>query len=504
MYKNRKKIVALALAAVMCTASLAGCKNNRDTQTEQEEYLGENIEDVQLFPTLDTSFVGDPMPYYEDGVFHVFYLEDLRDGKAGYHPWSLYETSNFYEYENKGEVIPYGNSLEDQDIALGTGSVIKDHNGLYHAFYTGHNDTYSPKEAVMHATSTDMVNWTKIPEDILYAGEAYAADDFRDPYVLYVEAEKQYWMLVSTRNESTGILAKFTSKDLKTWTDAGTFFVNDMGTDSNLECASLVEYQGKWYLSFSDQWPDRVFHYRVSDDINGSFEIPEQDIIDGNGFYAGRLETDGDNLYAFGWNATKNNHMDSEDYNWAGNLVVHQLKKQENGELRPVLNEQVKEKMSKELTLKPVNMTKTVRNKKGSYTFAGKQYESIEFKELCGSYLLEGTIKNFANSERFGFTFNADENGVGNLNLVFHVKENKIAFYNTNEIEQGKPQSEIPMDFTNIDELSVSILLADGVASMYVNNQCALTARMYASQGNKWGIFGNNSDIQLENVRIFK
>lgn len=117
----------------------------------------------------------------------------------------------------------------------------------------------------------------------------YSKDDFRDPYVLYVEEEGQYWMLVTARSED----------------------------------------QGKWYLSFSDQWPDRQFHYRVSDSVYGPFEKPEQDVVDGNGFYAGRLETDGENIYAFGWNGTKNEHFDGEDYAWGGNLVVHQMKMQQ-------------------------------------------------------------------------------------------------------------------------------------------------------------------------------
>lgn len=501
-----KTSVALTLA-VLSVSCLAGCKYDTKLKSEPEKYLGENmeesVEDVQLFPTLDTSFVGDPMPYYEDGIFHIFYLEDLRDGKVGYHPWALYETSNFYDYENKGEVIPYGDSMEAQDIALGTGSVIKDKAGVYHAFYTGHNDTYAPKEAVMHATSMDMVNWTKIPEDTLYAGKAYSSDDFRDPYVLYVEEENQYWMLVSTRNENTGILAKYTSADLKTWEDAGIFFTNDMGTDSNLECSTLLQYDGKWYLSFSDQWPDRIFHYRVSDDINGEFIIPEQDFIDGNGFYAGRLETDGSHLYAFGWNATKNNHMDSEEYNWAGNLVVHQLLKQENGELFPVVNRYVKEKLNQELTLIPTRITKTIDRRKNQYTFAGGQYEAVVFNKLIGSYLFEGTIKNFQNSERFGFTFNTEEKGLGDINLVFDVKKNKIRFYNTNELYQEDAQSEISMDFAGVSELNISILIADGVVSMYVNDQYAMTARMYASQGTNWGIFGIYSGIQIENVKIY-
>lgn len=351
--------------------------------------------------------------------------------------------SNFYEYESHGEVIPYADSMEEQDIALGTGSVIKDKEGIYHAFYTGHNDTYEPREAVMHAASTDMVKWTKLPEDTLYAGETYSQNDFRDPYVRYVEEEDQYWMLVSTRSGDKGILAKYISKDLKTWEDDGIFFENDMGTDSNLECPTLIQYQGKWYLSFSDQWPDRVFHYRVGDSINGPFEIPVQDEIDGNGFYAGRLESDGENLYAFGWNATKNQHMDSEEYNWGGNLVVHQLKQMENGALVPVVKTQIKEKMNQELSLEPINMTETIEYGNYGYAFAGEEYEAVIFNDLLGSYLFECRIKNFKNSRQFGFSFNMDETEIGNLNMVFDIPENKLKFYNTPEIIEEQAQTEM-------------------------------------------------------------
>lgn len=505
-----KRIYALTMVGMVCLAGVSGCGKNAGNENEGEtetyigESLGENVEDYQLFPTLDTSFVGDPMPYYEDGVFHIFYLEDLRDGKVGYHPWTLYETSNFYEYENRGEVIPYANSIEEQDIALGTGSVIKDESGLYHAFYTGHNDTYQPKEAVMHATSNDMINWTKIPGDTFYAADTYSKDDFRDPYVLYVEEEKQYWMLVATRQDNEGIIAKYTSEDLKTWKDAGVFFKNDMGTDSNLECPSLLQYHGKWYLSFSDQWPQRQFHYRVSNTVNGPFEVPEQDVVDGNGFYAGRLESDGENLYVFGWNGTKNQHLDSEEYAWAGNLVVHQLRQKDNGDLVPVLNTSIKEKMNHELSLEPIGMTETIQKAGDDYTFYGKDYEVVEFKELLGSYLFECTIKNFKNSQQFGFAFNMDENDVGALNIVFNIKENKIEFYNSDEIYNRAPQSDMDMDFENIDELNVSLLIGDGVVSVYVNDQCALTARMYTSQGKTWGIFGRNSCARYEDVKICK
>lgn len=502
-----KRMFVWLLVAALALSCLAGCSQNEaqpEAEEDDETFLGESIEDAQPYPRSDAGYVGDPMPFFDDGVFHVFYLLDTRTGNGGYHPWALYNTTDFCTFEDVGEVLPFATEGTAQDLALGTGCVIKGQDGQYHAFYTGHNDTFSPKEAVMHATSGDLLSWTKCPEDTLYAGEAYSQDDFRDPYVLWVPEENQYWMLVTTRNGQTGIIVRYTSTDLKTWTDEGVFFVNDMGTDSNMECPSLLFFNGKWYLSFSDQWPNRYFHYRVSDAIDGPFSIPEQDVIDGNGFYAGRLETDGESLYAFGWNGMKVGHDDSADYDWGGNLVVHQLAQREDGSLVPVPNEKLAAGMNHELKLNPLRMTESVKRDGNSYQCAGKEYEAVEFKDILGSYLFKTTVKNFADAERFGIAFATDDEAVGALNLVLDVKNGSIAFYNTSAMYSADPQSELPFDFSGLEELALTVTICNGVVSLNVNGTCAMTARMYASQGGTWGLFAANSPVVFEDVSLYK
>src|SRR5699024_8075926 len=120
------------------------------------------------------------------------------------------------------------------------------------------------------------------------------------------------------------------------WEDQGVFFENDMGSDGNLECPSLIEYNGKWYLAFSDQWPDRVTHYRIADSPNGPFKKPDTfDHFDSNAYYAGQLQKDDQgNLYIFAWIPTKEAHDDNKPYNWAGNLAIHQLKQENDGTLK--------------------------------------------------------------------------------------------------------------------------------------------------------------------------
>ncbi|WP_024866299.1 glycoside hydrolase family 32 protein [Butyrivibrio sp. FCS014] len=499
---------AVAVSVAGCAAETADSSQVGDDaqilQEEDEEYLGESIEDHVIFPVSVEGLVGDTMPFYDNGEYNVFYLADQRNGSQGYHPWGLIRTTDFTEYDDRGVVLNYGEKAEDQDIALGTGSVIKDSEGRYHAFYTGHNDMFEPKEAVMHAVSDDMENWEKIPEDTLYAGDDYAKNDFRDPYVFYGEEDSCYYMLVATRKDNKGIIARYRSADLSTWEDAGVFFENDMGTDSNLECPTLLEYKGKWYLSFSDQWPHRLVHYRMADNMNGPFTIPQQDIFDCNGFYAGRMETDGENLYVVGWNGTKKSHTDSEDYDWGGSMVTHLLMQHEDGTLTPALNPAVEKMLSNEIAVSPTQMTETATFEEGDISFSGEEYEVACFKELMGSYLIKTTVKDFDKEGMFGFCFNTNEEKVGRLNIIFNAATGRIEFYNGANIMERSAQSYVEYDIAGKDKLDVSMLVADGVVSMYVNGEIAFTTRMYMSQGSDWGVFGIGSKAVFGNLKVFK
>ncbi len=495
---KKRSILISALSILM----LCSCGTQQGTADNEGSGEAEDIEAVSVFPKNDTALVGDTMPFYDNGKMNIFYLADLRDGKTGYHPWGLFTTEDYCTFEDQGIVIPYADSAEDQDIALGTGCVMKDQNGKYHAFYTGHNDWRAPKEAVMHATSSDMLNWTKIPEDTFLEEGKYSTEDFRDPYVFYVPEENQYWMLVVTRYEGNGVIVRYTSKDLSKWKDEGVFFEDDLGYGTNMECPTLIKFGSKWYLSFSDQWPDRVVHYRIADSINGPFRKPEQDTIDGNGFYAGRLETDGEHLYCVGWNGTKVGHDDENDYDWAGNMVIHQLTQHEDGTLTPILNEQVAAKMNRPVKEEPLKRTETVTALNDGWKFSGDEYELVQFEAFPESGRIEADISGYEDDDMFGIAFAPDIENVGALNFVFNIPENRIEFYNTDRLMDSDAQSYIDYDFSGKDSFHISFLLDDGVGCVYVNDEVALTARMYRSQANDWQLFGINSTVSFDNLDL--
>jgi len=133
--------------------------------------------DYSLYPSPEGGYVGDVMPYVTgEGELELYYLYDTDVNGQGYHPIYKYSTRDLCGFEDHGMMLSYG-QMSDPDPAIGTGSVMQDSSGLYHLFYTGHNDTGNGgkgKECVMHATSTDRENWVKDENVLFFAPEGYS------------------------------------------------------------------------------------------------------------------------------------------------------------------------------------------------------------------------------------------------------------------------------------------------------------------------------------------
>jgi beta-fructofuranosidase len=89
------------------------------------------------------------------------------------------------------------------------------------------------------------------------------------------------------------------------------------------------------------------------------------------------------------------------------------------------------------------------------------------------------------------------------MSYVFNPKEGQVAFYNVENVVEEDPQSWMPFDFSGRDKIHVTILIGDGVGCLYVNDELALTARMYHSLGTDWEIFGINAGVTWENIAVY-
>lgn len=51
-------------------------------------------------------WVGDPIPYYDNGKFYIFYLQDWRSGYPFLHPWHMVYSTDLSSFTFGGETIP--------------------------------------------------------------------------------------------------------------------------------------------------------------------------------------------------------------------------------------------------------------------------------------------------------------------------------------------------------------------------------------------------------------
>ena len=314
------------------------------------------------------SVAADFIPFYWKGVYHLFYLRDYRDpAKHGEGtPWFHLSTRDFVEFADHGEALARG-PIGSQDVWVFTGCVFE-HEGLFHIFYTGHNSHFpkvgKPQQAVMHATSPDLLTWTKDPSGTFFApDEGYEKDDWRDPFVFWNAEAGEFWMLLAARKKTgpsrfRGCVALCSSKDLKSWTVRDPFWAPDEYFTH--ECPDLFRIGDWWYLVYSTFSERCVTHYRMSRSLAGPWLAPANDTFDGRAYYAAKTAGDegaqGNRRFVFGWLPTRDREKDDGWWQWGGDLVVHETRQNPDGTLRVLAPQSVLNQFGKlvSLELEPV------------------------------------------------------------------------------------------------------------------------------------------------------
>lgn len=140
--------------------------------------------------------------------------------------------------------------------ATWTGCVVRV-DDLWHMFYTGINrDNREREQAIGHAVSTDLHNWTRVSgKASVRATDAYAllgnphdgAQHFRDPWVFRYDGA---WHMLVTASDPAGwgTIGHATSDNLVDWI-VGSPLVSNSGF-RQLEATQTVCIDGQWILLF--------------------------------------------------------------------------------------------------------------------------------------------------------------------------------------------------------------------------------------------------------------
>ncbi len=501
-----KKTIAAALAATMCL-SLCACSDGTPQTTDIKDVL--RVNPVSEAAETGDVLMGDVMPFYDGERMNVYHLKnETGTNSMWYHPIARISTTDFTHYEENGVALDFEEYFDSYDAALGTGSFIKDENGIVHCFYTGHNAELSPVEVIRHAVSADgQKTWIKDGNFYMANG----SNDFRDPYLYYDEEEEKYCMLVTTRKNvsgvDTGIIARYTSPSLSAYPsewklDSDPFFVNDSGT-FNMECPAYFRYNGYYYLTFSEQGEKRVTHYRYKKAKDGKWIKPEIDYIDGQGFYAGRPEQMNGMLYCFAWCAKTTTGDDTGEFDWAGNLVVHRLKQRPNGELYPVMIPSVRDAVNT-----PASYSFADGGALGDLTFSGDGFAAKAVEPIKTDVMrMHFEFELGSASGNFGLTFgvNGGDNRLGNAVMAFDAGNGAFSYYNDvfSVMRYRNALVTTPYTFEAGKVYTADVLIDGQIVSVYFNNELATTARVYNMPNKNFAFYSNGANVSFRGIKMY-
>lgn len=241
---------------------------------------------MQYFRPDPPFFVGDCMPFFHDGTFHLIYLLDENHHQAlgglGGHQWAHASSTDLVHWHHHPLALPCD---QDWEGSICTGSVFV-HDGSFHAFYATRQRS-DREERLSHAVSRDGMIFQKTqPNPFAGPPPGYGSRDFRDPFVFRDDTAGRFHMLVTAAlaqpplHGRGGCLAHFVSDDLANWSPEPPFLVpgGDPGYPSVPECPDYFFWNGWYYLIFS---LNGEAVYRMSRQPYGPWLRPPTDTFDG-------------------------------------------------------------------------------------------------------------------------------------------------------------------------------------------------------------------------------
>lgn len=480
----------------------------------------------KIFFKPEKAWVGDVIPYYDNNKFYIYYLQDeRRNGEYGDTTWYEVQTKNFTDFSTEKETISRGSKTEN-DYYIYTGDIIKD-NDKYHMFYTGVNPTApfcengKPIQTVMHAVSNDLKEWEKIPETTFTADDdIYELNDWRDPFVFWNSEKEKYYMLLTARlkkgpSRRRGCIALCTSDNLYDWKIEDPFWAPNLYMAH--ECPDIFKMGDWWYLVYSTFTDRFVTHYRMSKSLEGPWLIPDRDTFDGRGFYAAKTVSNGKNRYVCGWIPTKSNDNDNDEWNWAGNLVIHQIHQTKDGTLDVKIVDSIREVFTEKRKAK-------YTQKFGKYSIDKEGIELGNFEsfscalvpENSKQFMLTGKVKISEGTRSCGLVLKAKDNMNEGYYLRLEPHRSRLVFDRWPRKEPGEEQWQIGGDVPHAVELErpfqfeynkvyeIKVIIENTIGIIYFDDKIAMSFRMYNLDYKNWGIFTEEGKAIFSDFYVYE
>lgn len=474
-----------------------------------------------VFVTPADGWVGDVIPFVEDGRAQLYYLHDARDARRPGMAWHRYETTDFTDYADRGQAIPRGDETAP-DLNVYTGSIVAA-DAVQHAFYTGFNAAFHEpgrpaRQLVMHATRRPSEQqWSKHPEDTFAAPAGYEPVDFRDPFVFRPDPSGPWHLLVIARradgpDRRRGVILEYVSDDLAAWTFRGEFWAPERYVA--VECPEVFCFAGTWYLVYSEFSERFATRYRTGPTPHGPWSVPDLDTVDGRAFYAAKsLELDGSRYFA-GWIPTRAGETDDGAWEWAGSLAVHRAQSLSDGSLAFSMPPALRASFTDSCPADPRPVVgEWTRTDHGLRAVAPDGLAAAVTGPVPDQYLLEATIQAAPGTVECGVVLRASADASEGYLLRIEPRRNRLVLDRWPRLRTGPAQWQISGDVPFLPELERPLRPAGGryqlrvvvdgtICVAYVNDEVALSTRIYDRRSGGIGLFVGEGTAEFTHVTI--
>jgi len=462
---------------------------------------------VHLRPTnrADEAWFGDPVPFYWDGTWHLFYVWDQGHLVLPRvcHSWGHFVSKDLVTWDE------YPMAVEPEvEASIGTGSIME-HNGLFHMYYLGRYFTTNGVmyETICHATSTDLTTWHKNPKNPISLPDTsrYLVSDWRDGFPIWNEAAGEWWMLTTASvqggpHNRHGCIGLIASKDLENWEPRDPFWAPSLGW--NHECPELFQWNGWWYLLFSGGYGGVAgTFYRRSRSMTGPWEPVKFDTFDGNQFYAAKTAGDENRRIIFGWVPTREGDVDHGKTQWGGHCAMREVWQDAAGYLWAKCPQ---ERLAFGQEQIPVNLTA----RRGDWTFDGSSAKVAPVNGMAWATmpapqnsLIRFRFTPHGPTERFGvFVRTQEELRTGYRVAVDQLRDHFSLYSFGNKVHT--PPLVRPMLSEPGETVDVTIFVSGTIYEVFINDRHAMVGRYYEHRGDCMGLFVEDGSGEFSNLTV--
>jgi len=412
------------------------CGGSDAVARRRAEILGPEPAGLQYWaPRGFNCWAGDPMCFFHEGRFHLFYLFDRRHHTSkwhtGGHQFAHLSTTDLRNWEHHPMAVP----IEEDWLSCGTGGCVH-HEGRYYVFYGMHTGRMTPlttgplqerdlaadgtfkpisfdteegsPSGTARATSEDGVRFTK---------ERLVVTPTENMFVFKDASRNVFHMIESGK-------ARYLSEDLLHWKVDDTEFLPvfaESPTGNTDECPCYFEWNGWHYIIMgrSGFWMSRsaTGPYWKSPSCAGPVCTPRWDIYEG--LVVPQVAAFTDNrriLCGFLWGRSP-----AGKTQYAGHLVFRELIQYEDGTLGMKWPEEMIPAFGEPLAISPCRLPEGAGYRNGSAALRapGSGFQYVCLGDLPGSCRISMRVSGHEGAESFGVCVMGSEDYEGGCELQF-------------------------------------------------------------------------------------